>query len=106
MIFWKILLAHVLTDFVLQPDHIAENKGNVKILFLHGFIFFFLSALILLPSFSLQTTMALFSLALFHALVDYLKAILGKRVKKNLWLSFLGDQALHVFGIGVGRAST
>ena len=32
MIFWKILLAHVLTDFIFQPDQLAENKEKVTVL--------------------------------------------------------------------------
>ncbi len=40
MIFWKILLAQVLTDFVFQPDPLAENKEKVTVLFVHRLIFF------------------------------------------------------------------
>lgn len=40
MIFWKILLAHVLTDFIFQPDPLAENKEKVTVLLVHSLIFF------------------------------------------------------------------
>jgi len=101
MIFWKILLAHVLTDFIFQPDQLAENKEKGTVLLVHGLIFFFLSIGLLLPTFSYPTIIALFLLASFHGFVDYSKNLIQKRTGKSLWLYFLGDQALHVLGIGV-----
>ena len=101
MIFWKILLAHVLTDFIFQPDQLAENKEKVTVLLVHGLIFFFLSIVLLLPTFSYPTIIALVLLASFHGFVDYSKNLIQKRTGKSLWLYFLGDQALHVLGIGV-----
>jgi hypothetical protein len=101
MIFWKILLAHALTDFVFQPDSLAENKGKITALLVHTLIFLLLSVIILLPNFSYQTVIALICLALFHGFVDYLKNLIQKAKPKNHWLYFLGDQAFHVLGIGV-----
>jgi hypothetical protein len=100
MIFWKILLAHVLNDFVLQPDHLAENKGKVTVLLIHSLIFFLLSIVILLPTFSYQTIIALVFLGLFHGFVDYFKNLIQKHTGKSHWGYFLGDQVLHVLGIG------
>jgi hypothetical protein len=101
MIFWKILLAHALTDFVFQPDFLAENKDKIATLIVHTLIFLLLSVVILLPTFSYQTVAALVCLALFHGFVDYLKNLIQKGTAKNHWLYFLGDQVLHVLGIGV-----
>jgi hypothetical protein len=101
MIFWKILLAHALADFVFQPESIAENKGKIATLLVHALIFFLLSVIILLPNFSYETITALACLALFHGFVDYLKNLIQKAIPKSHWLYFLGDQALHVLGIGV-----
>ncbi len=100
MLFWKILLAHVLTDFVFQPDQLAESKGRLSSLFVHSLIFFLLSIVILLPTFSYQTVVALVLLASFHGLVDYFKNLIQKGSRKGLWLYLLGDQALHILGIG------
>ena len=103
MIFWKILLAHVLTDFIFQPDQLAENKEKVRVLLIHSLIFFLLSVVILLPPLSYLTIIALALLASFHGLVDYSKNLIQKRTGKtgkSLWLYFLGDQVLHVLGIG------
>jgi hypothetical protein len=46
MIFWKILLAHVLTDFIFQPDQLPENKEKVTVLLVHSLIFLFLSMVV------------------------------------------------------------
>lgn len=73
MIFWKILLAHVLTDFIFQPDQLAENKERVTVLLVHGLIFFLLSIVLLLPTFSYQTIITLVLLASFHVFIDYSK---------------------------------
>jgi hypothetical protein len=101
MIFWKILLAHVLTDFIFQPDQLAENKERVTVLLVHGLIFFLLSIVLLIPIFSYQTIITLVLLASFHVFIDYSKNLIQKRTGKGLWLYFLGDQTLHVLGIGV-----
>jgi hypothetical protein len=101
MIFWKILLAHALTDFVFQPESMAENKGKIATLLVHTLIFFLVSSVILLPDLSYQAVTALVCLALFHGFVDYLKYLIQKATAKSHWLYFLGDQALHVLGIGV-----
>lgn len=100
MIFWKILLAHVLTDFVFQPDPLAENKEKVTVLFVHSLIFFLLSMVILLPTFSYQTIIALVLLASFYGFIDYFKNLVQRRTGISFWLYFLGDQAFHVLGIG------
>lgn len=101
MIFWKILLAHVLTDFIFQPDQLAENKEKVTVILVHGLIFFLLSIVLLLPAISYQVILALVLLALFYGFVDYFKNLIQKHTGKDLWLYFIGDQALHVLAIGV-----
>jgi len=100
MVFWKILLAHVLTDFVLQFDALAENKRKLKFLLLHCLIFFLVSVLVLLPLFSLSSLIALALVSVFHGLVDTLKQWAERRSPRNHWLFFLADQAAHVLAIG------
>ena len=100
MIFWKILLAHVFTDFIFQPDPLVENKRKIAVLFVHSLIFFSLSIVILLPTFSYQTVIALVFLSLFHGSVDYFKNLIQKRTGEKHWGYFLGDQVIHMLGIG------
>jgi hypothetical protein len=98
--FWKLFLAHVLTDFVFQSDSIVRDKGRVKILSLHCLIFFSLSVVLLLPTFSFNVTLIVATLSVFHGFVDYAKNLLEKRAKKDNWLFFAADQAIHILGIG------
>ena len=100
MIFWRLFLAHVLTDFVFQPDYIAEHKSKFGILLLHGSIFFLLSTVMFLPSFSSTTIVVLGMLALSHGFVDYLKNLIQRKLQKGLWICFLGDQCIHMLGMG------
>jgi len=89
MIFWKILLAHALTDFVFQPDSLAENKGKITVLLVYTLIFFVVSVVILLPDLSYQTVTALVCLAVFHGFIDYLKNRVQKGTAKTHWIFFL-----------------
>jgi len=98
--FWKLFLAHVLTDFVLQSDSIVRDKGRVRILSLHCLIFFSISVILLLPTFSFNVTLIVATLSVFHGFVDYAKNLLEKRAKKDNWLFFAVDQAIHILGIG------
>jgi len=100
MMFWKILLAHALTDFVLQPGVIALNKGRVRNLVLHASVFLVLSNLSLLPFFSWRSVLSLGVLSLSHGVIDYLKYRIEKRHERDPWMIFLGDQVLHLLGIG------
>jgi hypothetical protein len=99
--FWKIFLAHVLTDFVFQSDSIAENKGEGKILSIHCLTFFLLSTLLLLPTLSFKVTLVIAALSLFHGAVDYPKHLIEQRAKKDSWLYFVVDQSVHILGIGI-----
>ncbi len=92
-------MAHLLTDFIFQPDSLAQNKGNIRFLLIHCLIFFLLSNLCLFPLLSYISVGTLGLLAVFHGLLDYLKNLLQKRKGEDSWLYFLGDQALHLLGI-------
>lgn len=100
MIFWKLFLAHLLTDFVFQPDSIAREKTKPKVLLLHCLIFFLLSMLLFLPSFSIQIVWALCALSAFHGVIDHIKLLLDKGHRPLSWVLFLMDQLLHLLGIG------
>jgi len=103
MIFWKILLAHVFTDFIFQPDPLVENKRKIAVLFVHSLIFFSLSIVILLPTFSYQTVIALVFLALFHGSVDYFKNLIQKRIGKKHWGLLSGRSGNSYVGNRSGR---
>ena len=95
IIFIKLLLAHLLGDFLLQPNSWVLNKEikkhNSIYLYIHTFLHGILAwALIGEMAFG---WFALF-LALSHGLIDLLKLYFQKHKTKRNW--FIVDQILHL----------
>ncbi len=98
----RLLIAHCLTDFFLQPDHwVADKKKNVwrsKYLWFHGLVTG-LVAWILVWDWQLWEQVLLLTVS--HILIDTIKLLLGRTRKKvgpEFYL-FLFDQLLHVIVI-------
>ncbi|WP_431136923.1 DUF3307 domain-containing protein [Psychroserpens mesophilus] len=97
----KLLIAHIIGDFVLQPDRWVKDKKakkhKSKFLYLHGLVHF-LSLLVMLQfdwSYWLYITLIVAS----HLVVDVIKLNLEKKV--NLRLLFAIDQIVHLLIIGI-----
>lgn len=97
--FWKILLAHFLTDFVLQPDWMIRHKHKAATLFLHAGIFFVLSLVFLADSLDLLHVFGLVTLAGAHIIIDTLKIRLQPKLTSRGATLFLADQGLHLVAI-------
>jgi hypothetical protein len=98
IIFIKLLLAHLLGDFLLQPSSWVLNKEDKK----HKSIFLYLHTLlhgvlawILIAEIDF-IWFAVF-LAITHGGIDYLKLRFQKKKTKRTW--FLVDQAMHIIVI-------
>jgi hypothetical protein len=98
-----IYLAHLLTDFVFQTQHLVEQKrrGKPGAYFLHGLIHY-LCAILLTGFFvpgaivALRTHLVIAGLTLVHLLIDFAKIQLAdKQVIKDGVRAFLGDQLIH-----------
>lgn len=94
----KLILAHFIGDFLLQPkswiDDKIANKFKSPKLYLHALIHF---GLILLIVWDWKYwSMAVF-LSITHLLIDLLKLIFQKPKSQIQW--FLGDQILHLLSI-------
>jgi hypothetical protein len=90
-----LILAHVLADFVCQPDEVATNKGEspwhmCKHISWH--LFFSLALTVLYWNVSL--TIIIIVIALIHWAVDYLKENHTKQY--NEFTMLLCDQLIHV----------
>lgn len=103
MIFIKLILAHLLGDFILQPNSWVADKERKTFLspylYLHVFIHAVL-CFILLWDIELWWVVAL--VAVSHFVIDLSKLSFQKPNNKKLW--FFIDQILHVaviFGIVV-----
>lgn len=101
MIFIKLIMAHLLGDFILQPNSwVADKEKNTFMspyLYLHVFIHAVL-CFILLWDVQLWWVVAL--VAVSHFVIDLLKLSFQKPNNKQLW--FFIDQILHIaFILGI-----
>lgn len=95
ILFFSQLTAHLLADFIFQPQrwcNLKEKKMISKIHFYHAVIVFVCSWIL---SFSFSFWWVALLIALFHLIVDWMKSYLFKR---KLWKNklFFIDQILHL----------
>ena len=101
--FLALLLAHLLGDFLFQPEWMVRNKARDRwALFLHGAIHYALALTCLLlfasiPLLSLRNQAVLLACVAIHMAIDALKSLLITRSAIcDDSTAFLTDQALHV----------
>ena len=90
-VFIALLAAHLIGDFPLQSDRIAQNKHKLSHLTLHTGVIIALSILLL----GNIHAIILAVIAVTHAAADYLKAT---RLPDN-FITFIVDQAIHILVI-------
>ena len=99
MIFIKLILAHLLGDFILQPDSWVADKENYKLkskfLYIHILIHTFLSLIFL---WDLQLWWVAVLVGMTHFIIDAAKLTFQNVKTKKRW--FFIDQLLHVLVIG------
>jgi len=103
MIFWTLLLAHIIGDFPLQTDSIYQLKLKSRWGVIPHVSICTLSNIILLKPYwaSQYTWVAIISLGIIHAFLDRAKIFFsGGSAGENL-LHFFADQIMHVTSIGL-----
>jgi hypothetical protein len=94
----KLLLAHLLGDFFLQPNKWVTEKEKKKLksgkLYLHIALH---TALIFLVFFSLDIWKIALLIGFLHGVIDAIKLVFQKERTKRAW--FFVDQILHVMVI-------
>ncbi len=96
MAFYYLLLGHLIGDFVLQTDKIAENKGrHWKWNLLHVLV---VTLCIFLFSYTFGTLLLVMVLlnGPIHFVLDYYKNRIGKVLHFSDLVSFLMDQLIHI----------
>lgn len=92
----KLLIAHVIGDFVFQPNSWIEHKKintyKSKYLYIHGFIH--LVANLVLLQFKTKYLIPVVVIVLSHIIIDLFKFYLEKKINSR-W-AFLIDQVLHL----------
>ena len=95
----QLLIAHVIGDFVLQPDAWIKAKRNKKhksiYFYLHGLVH--LLALIVLLKFNFGYWLPILIIVFSHLVIDYIK--LSLQNKMNPRLLFFLDQGMHLLVI-------
>lgn len=98
MIFIKLILAHLLGDFILQPNSWVADKENKKLksgyLYIHVMIHTVLSFIFL---WDLQLWWVAALIGVSHFIIDAAKLSFQTMENKKNW--FFADQALHILVI-------
>ncbi|MDE0535586.1 DUF3307 domain-containing protein [Tenacibaculum sp. L6] len=101
ILFLKLLVAHLLGDFVFQPKNWVKDKEKKKIksLKLYAHVGVHAVLLLILLQFNLQYWSVFLLVIVSHFIVDLGKLYLQK--KKNKRLFFFLDQAFHLLFLGI-----
>lgn len=101
ILFLKLLIAHLLGDFVLQPNSWVKNKEKKKIAStkLYAHIGIHILLLVLVLQFNTSYWATFLVVIVSHYLVDIGKLYLQKKKTKRLF--FFIDQTLHILFLGV-----
>ncbi len=95
----KLLIAHILGDFVLQPDSWVaskkEKRHKSKFLYYHGLVL--LGSLLVILQFDLSYWPYILLIVISHLFIDLIKLDLEGKVKPTLL--FVSDQVLHLLVI-------
>lgn len=102
MILGYLILAHILGDFIFQPDMLVKWKAkNIVGIFLHVLIHFIVSSAILLPfilnGYSWYLAV-IFGICFIHFWIDFGKIKYEKKYSAGVF-TFIVDQILHVIVI-------
>ncbi len=111
MFFLKMLLAHLVGDYVVQGDRIANWKARaVSGVLVHGLIVTIVTVLFAYPyDLKLENFYAALAIGAIHTLIDFTNFVGTQKIKKKDGLSslvlFLCDQMAHICSIiGVSAA--
>jgi len=98
---WRLLLAHVVADFPLQPDALIAAKRKPVGLIIHAAFFCVSATMLTWPYIGKYygLPLAIVGLTIFHGLVDWGKSAITKRYDRDTMSLFIADQLLHVISL-------
>lgn len=98
-LFIKLFLAHVIGDFIFQPEkwvnHKQEHKLRSKFLYVH--ILVHLAALLIVLQFDMRYWLGILIIVISHFIIDVVKLFLNSKYNQR-WL-FALDQLAHILVI-------
>ncbi|TYR33602.1 DUF3307 domain-containing protein [Sphingobacterium phlebotomi] len=99
ILFLKLLLAHLIGDFVLQPKKwVQKRREHIGYLLLHIAIHAALLVVFFIPELSDQWQVILF-ISCAHLLIDSGKIYFEKKLPRRAFLLFIADQTLHILSL-------
>ncbi len=94
----KLIIAHFIGDFILQPKSFAKEKEKLKVkspkLYLHALIH---GLLVLIILWNINYWLLALLLMVSHGIIDIIKLYAQKESNKSKW--FLTDQIMHIVTI-------
>lgn len=96
-----LVLGHVLGDFTLQTDRLAEHKHRLRPLLVHIGIVIAAHAVVLLPLLTAETAVLIAFVGVVHLLIDGVSARLRDHEAPSA-IRFLADQVAHLGVLLVG----
>ena len=97
LIFLQLYLAHLVADFLLQPNWIARRKTEIVPLATHAGIHVVCAIAAVNLGLDRNVIVAIVAVAVVHALIDHVKA----RFSKDGWIAFSVDQAAHLMVVAL-----
>lgn len=100
MLFFYLLFAHLVSDYLLQPDYLVDWKNNSKWGLVTHSIIHFLSYLFIIYIYTgnYQVITLAAMLTIFHYVIDSIKALHDRKGKDTV-LSYWIDQSAHYLSI-------
>lgn len=100
MLFFYLLFAHLVSDYLLQPDYLVDWKNNSKWGLITHSIIHFLSYLFVIYLYTghYQVITLAVMLTIFHYVIDSIKALHDRKGKDTV-LSYWIDQGGHYLSI-------
>src|SRR5688572_22573200 len=92
LLFLQLYAAHLIADFLLQPNWIAQNKTKLSSLAAHSGIHALCSCALVNIGMNWGIATGIAILSITHSFIDYLKA----KVVATGWRALLLDQAIHL----------
>jgi hypothetical protein len=96
-----LLIAHIIGDFFLQTDRMAEKKKHlIRYLFIHGAVYTIpFLVLFLIENVLPIVIWGVIGIFITHVVLDFLKTRVFEKNEKSLWkpfLIFVTDQFMHI----------
>jgi len=99
-IFWRLLLAHLLADYPLQPNALVAVKSRPAGLAVHLGIHLIVTLVLIWPAAGMMWP-GLLMLIVFHGWLDRTKIRSSARLGLSEPAAYLLDQALHLASLGL-----